>query len=74
MPPDPPNRLCLYKLHIHVTPLLKILATGLRCVHDVKLIALLLTANSCTVRLGECRRLGYSENNVLLNFKTFMHF
>ena len=29
MPPDPPSLVCLYKLDIHVTPLLKILATGL---------------------------------------------
>ena len=28
MPQDPPNLVCLCKLHIHVTPLLKILATG----------------------------------------------
>ena len=29
MPPDPPSVARLCKLHIHVTPLLKILATGL---------------------------------------------
>ena len=29
MPPDPPSRVCLCKLDVHVAPLLKILATGL---------------------------------------------
>ena len=29
MPPDPPSYACLCKLHIHVTPLLKILPMGL---------------------------------------------
>ena len=28
MPPDPPSLVCLRKLDIHVTPLLKILATA----------------------------------------------
>ena len=29
MPPDPPSLACLCKSDIHVTPLLKVLATGL---------------------------------------------
>ena len=29
MPPDPPSLVCLCKLDVHVTALLKILATGL---------------------------------------------
>ena len=31
MPPHPPSLLCLCKFDVHVTPLLKILATGLNC-------------------------------------------
>ena len=32
MPPHPPSLACLCKSDIHVTPLLKILATGLSCI------------------------------------------
>ena len=37
MPPDPPSLVCLRKLDIHVTPLLKILATGLDSTQRSKL-------------------------------------
>ena len=36
MPPDPPSLVCLCKLDIHVTPLLKILATGLIIIYSGK--------------------------------------
>ena len=41
MLPDPPSLVCLCKLDIHVTPLLKILATGLLIKVHYKVIEIL---------------------------------
>ena len=51
MPPDPPSLVCLCKLHIHVTPLLKILATGLY----------ILAVNSCTKLWSQQHSFSWSD-------------
>ena len=56
MPPDPPSLVCLCKLDIHVTPLLKILPTGLNSV----------MVNSCTKALKPRVTCRFSVTNQLL--------
>ena len=56
MSPDPPSLVCLCKLDIHVTPLLKILPTGLNSV----------MVNSCTKALKPRVTCRFSVTNQLL--------